>query len=121
MGNHDHHDVHTHKLGNHHAANSGHHDHHGAAHSHHQVTDIDNRKYGMWVLIGSECFLFGTMIANFIINRNNTGTAPKPTDVFNIELTTWSTFILLLSSVAMVLSLDACKRKELKKFQLWNQ
>ncbi len=119
MGNHDHHDVHTHKLGNHHAANSGHHDHHGAAHSHHQVTDIDNRKYGMWVLIGSECFLFGTMIANFIINRNNTGTAPKPTDVFNIELTTWSTFILLLSSVAMVLSLDACKRKELKKFQLW--
>ena len=99
-----------------------HHGHHAAVHAHpahHQVTDIDNRKYGMWVLIGSECFLFGTMITNFVINRNNTPTGPKPTDVFNIELTTWSTFILLMSSVFMVLALDACKNKQLQKFQFW--
>jgi heme/copper-type cytochrome/quinol oxidase subunit 3 len=83
------------------------------------VTDIDNRKYGMWVLIASECFLFGTMITSFVINRNNTPTGPKPTDVFNIELTTWSTFILLMSSVFMVLALDACKNKQLQKFQFW--
>lgn len=89
------------------------------AHGHHQVTDVDNRKFGMWVLIGSECFLFGTMIANYIINRGATGDGPKPTELYNIDLTTLSTFILLMSSVAMVLALDACQKKNLKKFQGW--
>lgn len=109
MGYHDHHHDHNHSAAGHHAV----------AHGHHQVTEVDNRKFGMWVLIGSECFLFGTMIANFLINRNNVGTGLKPTDVFDIDLTTWSTFDLLMSSVAMVLALDACKHKQLRKFQFW--
>ena len=63
------------------------------AHGHHQVTDIDNRKMGMWVLIASECFLFGTLITNFLLNKSNIlpGT-PGGIEVFNIEITTFSTF-----------------------------
>lgn len=90
------------------------------AHAHYQVTDVDNRKMGMWVLIASECFLFGTLITSFLLNKNNIPAGAVPADkVFNIYLTTFSTFVLLMSSVAMVLALDACRKKHLKNFQLW--
>lgn len=84
------------------------------------TTNIDNRKFGMWILIVSECFLFGTLITNFLIHKSSIlpGT-PGGIDVFDIEITTWSTFDLLMSSVAMVLALDACRRRELRKFQFW--
>ena len=90
-----------------------------AAHSHHQVTDIDNRKFGMWILIASECFLFGTMISNYLLNRDVIADGPGPKEIYNIDLTTASTFVLLMSSVAMVLALDGCVKKQLKKFQMW--
>jgi len=88
------------------------------AHGHHQVTDVDNRKMGMWVLIASECFLFGTLITNFLLNKSNIlpGT-PGGIEVFDIEITTWSTFDLLMSSVAMVFALHYCRKKDLKNFQ----
>ena len=38
-------------------------------------TGVDNRKFGMWCLIASECFLFGTLIANYLINRDRGLTA----------------------------------------------
>jgi cytochrome c oxidase subunit 3 len=90
-------------------------------HAHEMQTNLgtDNRKVAMWTLIGSECFLFGSLIANYMINRNRGLAGPKPTEIFDIDLTTISTFILLMSSVAMVLALHACKLKELRKMQFW--
>ena len=89
-------------------------------HTHHQVTDVDNRKMGMWVLIASECFLFGTLITNFLLNKKNIiPRTPGGIEVFDIHVTTLSTFVLLMSSVAMVLALEGCREKNLKKFQIW--
>lgn len=90
-----------------------------AAHSHHTSTGIENRKFAMWVLIASECFLFGTLIANYLINKSRALVGPYPKDVYSIDITTLSTFDLLMSSVAMVLALHYCKEKDLRKFQLW--
>lgn len=83
-------------------------------------TGLDNRKLGMWILIVSECFLFGTLITNFLLHKQSIlpGT-PGGTDVFDIEITTWSTFVLLMSSVAMVLALQACRQHRLRAFQIW--
>lgn len=86
---------------------------------HHTVTGVDNRKFGMWVLIGSECFLFGALILNYLVNRDRGLVGPKATDIFNIDITTLSTFDLLMSSVAMVLALHACQHREIKKFRFW--
>ncbi len=82
-------------------------------------TGVDNRKFGMWCLIASECFLFGTLIANYLINRDRALTGPVGTDIYDINLTTLSTFDLLMSSVAMVLALNYCQTKELRKMQAW--
>ncbi len=90
-----------------------------AAHVHHTSTDIENRKFAMWVLIASECFLFGTLIANYLINKGRSLSGPTPQEVYKIDVTTLSTFDLLMSSVAMVLALHYCKEKELRKFQFW--
>ena len=86
---------------------------------HATVTGIDNRKFGMWVLIGSECFLFGALILNYLVNRDRGLVGPKATDIFNIDITTLSTFDLLMSSVAMVLALHACQMRESGKFRFW--
>lgn len=89
------------------------------AHTMPNNTGVDNRKFAMWTLIGSECFLFGTMIANYLINKNRALSGPTGRDVYSIDLTTVSTFVLLMSSVAMVLALHHCIHKELFKFRLW--
>ncbi len=80
-------------------------------------TGVDNRKFAMWTMIGSECFLFGTLITNYMINRNRAVAGPTGPDVFNIDLTTLSTFDLLMSSVAMALAVYYCKQKKLRAMQ----
>lgn len=87
--------------------------------AHHSVTDVDNRKYAMWVLIASECFLFGTLIANYLINKGRGLAGPTPQQIYNIDITTLSTFDLLMSSVAMVLALHGCQNRDIKKFRFW--
>lgn len=89
---------------------------------HHHIetyTGVDNRKFAMWTLIASECFLFGTLITNYMINRDRVITGPRAVEIYDINLTTISTFILLMSSVAMVLALHGCKEKNLKQFRTW--
>ena len=85
----------------------------------HTVTNVDNRKFAMWTLITSECFLFGTLIANYMINRNHGVSGPKPTEIFNIPVTTISTFDLLMSSVAMVLALYYSVQRNAALMRLW--
>lgn len=86
-------------------------------------TGIDSRKLGMWVVIGSECLLFGTLIINYIIAVSRVIPADelliKPANIFNILVTSASTFVLLMSSLAMVLSLAGLQAGDMKKFRFW--
>jgi len=90
-----------------------------SAEAHITNTGVDNRKFAMWTLIASECFLFGTLIVNYMINRGRALSGPTGPDIFDINLTTLSTFVLLMSSVAMVLGLHHCREKNLRKMQAW--
>lgn len=89
---------------------------HGA---HETTTGVDHRKFAMWTLLASECFLFGTLIINYLINRDRGLEGPSAAQIFDIDLTTLSTFDLLMSSVAMVLALHYCRTRELRKMQAW--
>ena len=52
------------------------------AHEHHYTTlGVDNRKLGMWLLIASECMLFGTLIVTYMIYRTKSVVGPHPTVV----------------------------------------
>jgi len=95
-------------------------------------TGLDSRKMAFWTFIGSECLLFGSLIATYMAYKGNSVKGPCPHDgmilpngqpcgegVLNIPLTTFSTFILLMSSVAMVFALYNVQRGERKWGPFW--
>ncbi|MEX2528751.1 MAG: cytochrome c oxidase subunit 3 [Gemmatimonadota bacterium] len=82
-----------------------------AADDHHRTwTGVSNWKLGFWTFIASECLFFGTLISTYMVYKGRAVVGPYPEDIFNILLTTTSTTILLFSSLAMVLALDAVNR-----------
>ena len=83
------------------------------------VVGIDHRKLGMWTFLGSECFLFGSLIATYLAYKGRSVVGPQPHEVFNLQLTTLSTFDLLMSSLLMVLALAAVQRGDHRQARLW--
>jgi cytochrome o ubiquinol oxidase subunit 3 len=94
-----------------HAA-TGHIDHH---HDHTTTTGIPNKKLLWWAFLASDCMFFGALISTHLVYRLNPppGNA-VPTQVFNIELTSFSTFILLMSSLLMALAVNAIQHGNVK-------
>ncbi len=80
---------------------------------------IPNRKFAMWVFIGSECMFFGSLIATYLSYKGHSLAGPTPHEILNIPLTSVSTFVLLMSSLAMVLALDAVQRGDRRMARLW--
>ena len=88
---------------------------HGA---HATSTGLDNRKLAMWAFLGSECLLFGALISGYLLYRSK-GTGIKPHAVYDIPYTSVSSFVLLMSSLTMVLALAAIQRNEERKMRIW--
>jgi cytochrome c oxidase subunit I len=82
-------------------------------------TGVDHRKLAMWVFLGSECFLFGTLIATYLVYKGRSVVGPEPRQILNLPLTTLSTFDLLMSSLLMVLALAAVQRGDRRQARLW--
>ncbi len=77
----------------------------GAFDEHHwRSMGLDNMKLAFWTFLGSDCFFFGTLIGVYMAYRGQSLVGPYPLDVFSVEVTTISTFILLLSSFLMALA-----------------
>jgi heme/copper-type cytochrome/quinol oxidase subunit 3 len=64
----------------------------------HTSTGLDSRKLLMWAFLASDCMFFGTLIATY---------------------TSVSAFVLLLSSLTMVLALSAIQRGDEKRMRVW--
>ncbi len=86
---------------------------------HHTSTGIDNRKLFMWLFLASDCFFFGSFIATYMLYRNRSLEGPYPEDVFDIPFTSVSSFVLLMSSLTMVLALAAIQRGNLRSCRIW--
>ena len=74
------------------------------------ATGLNTFKVGFWVFLGSECLFFGSFIATYMTYKHESIVGPYPHDILNIPLTSVSTFVLLMSSLAMVLALDGVQR-----------
>ena len=82
-------------------------------------TGLDNRKLLMWLFLGSECLFFGSFIAAYLLYRDRSITGPYPKDLYDIPFTSVSSFVLLMSSLAMVLALSAIQRGDLRSMRIW--
>lgn len=84
------------------------------------VPDMNNmRKVAMWAFLGSECLLFGSLITTFLIYRTRVGDGPSAPEIFDIPFTSISSFILLMSSLTMVLAHHATVRKDWRQMRVW--
>ena len=92
------------------------HDDHGA---HVTSTGLSNNKLAMWLFLGTECLLFGGLISTYMLYRGRHGTGPGPAQLFDIPLTSVSSFILLMSSLTMVLAVNAAKRRDDSTTNKW--
>jgi len=97
-----------------------------AAH-HYTTTGLDSKKIAIWAFIGSECMLFISLISTYLIYKGRSLVGPFPHEewtgpdgrhyepILDIPVTSASTFVLLMSSLAMVLALAAVQNKNLPK------
>src|ERR1041385_5408156 len=107
-----------------------------AAH-HYTSTGLDSRKIAIWAFIGSECMLFVSLISTYLIYKGRSVVGPFPHEwwcpttktmgfcagesathvvnsmrpILHIPVTSASTFVLLMSSLFMVLALAAVENK----------
>ena len=100
------------------AAAHPHADPHAAGHT--TVTGVSNEKVAMWTFLGSECLLFGALISTYLLYRGKPGQeGPTPSEVYDIPFTSVSSFVLLMSSLTMVLALAAAQRGDARRMRLW--
>ena len=106
---------------------------HGGGH-HHTSLGLDNRKIAIWTFIGSECMLFASLISTYLIYKGRSPQGPYPHEawtnpstgevmkpILDIPVTSASTFVLLMSSVAMVMALNAVQTKYEPKITTWDK
>src|SRR3990170_6005956 len=98
-----------------------------AATHHYTSTGLDSRKIAIWAFIGSECMLFISLISTYLIYKGRSIVGPYPHEewvnsagehfapILNIPVTSASTFVLLMSSLAMVLALAAVQNKNVPR------
>ncbi len=94
-------------------------DHAASTTEHQTTTGLDHRKLMMWAFLGSDTLFFGALIATYLLYRGESLTGPYPEDVFNILYTSVSAFVLLMSSLTMVLALAAIQRGDQRGLKIW--
>ena len=97
-------------------ADDGHEDGHEV---HYSSTGLSNNKLGMWLFLGSECLLFGGLISTYMLYRGRHSENLGPDQFWDIPFTSASSFVLLMSSLTMVLAVSAIKRGDERNTKLW--
>jgi heme/copper-type cytochrome/quinol oxidase subunit 3 len=78
-------------------------------------TGIPSGKLGMWVFLASEVMLFGGFISSYVILRTGSTNFVVPAkEMLGVPLAMINTFVLITSSVTMVLALDAIQKGNVK-------
>jgi heme/copper-type cytochrome/quinol oxidase subunit 3 len=83
------------------------------------TTGLSNNKMGMWLFLGSECLLFGGLISTYMLYRGRVTAGPGPDQIYDIPFTSVSSFVLLMSSLTMVLAVSAANRRDLRNTKVW--
>jgi heme/copper-type cytochrome/quinol oxidase subunit 3 len=80
-------------------------------------TGIPTGKLGMWMFLASEVMLFGALISSYIVLRMGSPNFGVPSEeVLTRPLATANTFVLITSSITMVLALAAIQKENIKQF-----
>lgn len=90
-----------------------------AHHDEHESTGISNTKLGMWIFLSSEFLFFGALITNYLLYGNGDFAGTVPREVYDIPFTSVSSFVLLMSSLTMVLAHHALSVNDQAGTKTW--
>lgn len=80
-------------------------------------TGLWNAKLGIWLFLASEVMLFGGLFSAYVFLR--LGADRWPHGLLNVPVGLFNTFVLITSSITMVLSWASLKLGDFKKFKIW--
>jgi cytochrome c oxidase subunit 3/cytochrome o ubiquinol oxidase subunit 3 len=86
------------------------------------TTGLSNEKMTMWAFLGSDCLLFAALISTYLLLRNRVGPdtdGSTAAELFDIPFTSVSSFVLLMSSLTMVLAVTSIGRGEIERCKMW--
>lgn len=82
-------------------------------------TGVNNVKLGIWLFLASEVMLFGALFASYILLRVGHPAWPHGADYLSIPLATVNTFVLIGSSVTMVMAWASLMRRNLSQYRIY--
>jgi heme/copper-type cytochrome/quinol oxidase subunit 3 len=84
-------------------------------------TGLYNAKLGIWLFLASEVMLFGALFSSYVLLRTGAAEWPRGDEILNIPLATINTFVLIASSVTVVMAWASLRLKEFGKAKayLW--
>src|ERR1700748_1693180 len=115
-------EVSSHAPADAHGGDHGHGD-HGHAHvtlQYHPGLPLTNPKLIIWLFLSTEIMFFAGLIGTYIVLRFGAIAWPAPHDVHLSEpIGAFNTFVLICSSVTIVLALEAAKSNQASKAKAW--
>ncbi|MEO8498456.1 MAG: hypothetical protein ABI614_25615, partial [Planctomycetota bacterium] len=102
-----------------------HHDDHGHGHiqlEYQPALPINNGKVILWLFLSTEIMFFAGLIGTYIVLRFGApdGSWPHPHDVHVVEkIGALNTFVLICSSLSIVLALEAARSNKASQARLW--
>ena len=101
-----------------------------ADHGHHEIaipynvtprpdTGLYNAKLGVWLFLASEVMLFGALFSSLILLRTGAPTWPRGWELLNVWAATLNTFVLISSSVTVVLAWSYLRLGDLKMGRIY--
>jgi cytochrome o ubiquinol oxidase subunit III len=97
------------------AAQGGHH-----AHDRDHEHDHESLKtFGFWIFLITDCILFGSLFATYMVLHQNTNGGPTPEELFKMPGIIAETFILLTSSFTSGLAVLGMHKRNMKQLIGW--
>lgn len=79
----------------------------------------DRSLFGFWLYLMTDCILFATLFATFVVMRNNTAGGPSGADLFSLPYVLAETLLLLTSSFTAGMSMIAVHARRKRQVLGW--
>lgn len=92
------------------------------SHDHHHDHDAEATSkvvFGFWIYIMSDCILFASIFATYIVLHGNTFGGPSGKELFELPYVLIETFLLLISSFTYGLAMQAMYKANKSQVMLW--
>lgn len=81
------------------------------------LAGVSTTKFAMWLFLASEVMFFSGLIAAYLVLRLAGSEWPVVSEVLNVPLVAGNTFILIVSSVTMVLAFSAIESGDQRRLR----